>query len=72
MFYDNWNILMYKVIGTVIYTIIEYYICLDYLVFLQEKLSKHDNDLEMTKFNDFLGISCHVTNVITLQYPQLS
>ena len=33
---------MYRVIGTVIYTIIDNYICLDYMGMLQYKWSKHD------------------------------
>ena len=52
MFNDNKKILMYKVIGEGIYTIIDDYICLDYLGFIQEKASKHDNKFENTKFND--------------------
>ena len=44
---------MYKVIGEVIYTIIDYYICLDYMVFMKEKSPKHDNNFEKTNFNNF-------------------
>ena len=37
MFHDNRNTLMYKVIGTVMNTIIDIYICIDYPGLLQEK-----------------------------------
>ena len=37
MFYENSKIRMYKVIGAVIYTVINNYICLDYLGILQYK-----------------------------------
>ena len=70
VFYDINKILMYKVIGLVVYTIIDDYICLDYLGFLQERLSKHDNNFENTKFKNLYAlripkilmniISCHV------------
>ena len=43
MFYDNSKIIMYKVIGSVIYTIIDNYICIDYLGLFQYNLSKHGN-----------------------------
>ena len=55
MFYDNRELMMNIVIGAVIYTIIDDYICLDYLGLLQAKLSKHDNKFEDTKSNIFLG-----------------
>ena len=47
---------MYKVSGAVIYNIIYYYIFLDYLGLLQEKLSKHDNNFENNKFNNLSGL----------------
>ena len=34
MFYDNSKMIMYKLIAAVIFTIIDDYICLDYLGFL--------------------------------------
>ena len=46
---------MYKVIGAVIYTIIDEYICLDYMVLLQEKLSRHNDNPKKTKLNDLTG-----------------
>ena len=66
-FYGNRNILVYKVIGAVIYTIIDEYICLDYLDLLQEKLSKHDNNFKDTKFDYFtvLGIPDILINIIS-------
>ena len=51
-FYDKSKIVIYKVIGSVIYTIVDNCICLDCLDFFQEKLSKHDNIFENTKFKD--------------------
>ena len=36
IFYESRNTFMYKVIGAVIYTIITEYICLDFLVLIQE------------------------------------
>ena len=43
-------------IGAVIYTIIYNYIFLDYMGFIQENLSKHNNNFEDTKFKDFSGL----------------
>ena len=48
--------MMYKVIGAVIYTNIDGYICLDYMGLLQYKLSKHNNKFENTKFDDLSGL----------------
>ena len=56
MIYENRDTLMYKVIGSVIYTIIDEYICLDYLGLLQEKLSKHDDKSKNAKFNNLSGL----------------
>ena len=56
-FYENRNTLMYELIGELIYIIIDEYICLDYLDFIQENLSKHDNNIKNTKFNDFSGLA---------------
>ena len=70
MIYKNRNKLTCKVIGVVIYNIIDEYICLDYLGLLQEKLSKHDDKSKNAKFNNLSGLgipdilmnimSCHV------------
>ena len=56
MFYDNSKIMMYKLIGAVIYTIIDNYICFEYLGFLEDNLSKHDNKFENTKFKKKSGL----------------
>ena len=48
--------MIYKVIGAVIFIIIYYSICLDYMGFLQEILSKHDNNIENTRFKNFYGL----------------
>ena len=46
MFFDNREIMMYKVIGELIYTIIDNHVPLNYMGMLQYKLSKHDNQFE--------------------------
>ena len=46
---------MFRVIIDVINTSVDNYICLGYLVMIQDKLSKHDNKFEKTKFKYFLG-----------------
>ena len=58
---------MYKIIRAIIYTIIDEYICLDYLGLLQEKLSKHDKNFRKTKFNDLsqLGMPDILMNIIS-------
>ena len=56
MFGENMKIFMYKVIGAVIYIIIDDYICIDYLGLLQENVSKQNNKFENTKFNDWYGL----------------
>ena len=43
-------------IGGVIYTIINEYICLYAVSLLQEKLSKHDDNFKNTNFNNFSGL----------------
>ena len=55
MFNNNSNTFMYKVIGEAIYTIIDEYVCLDYMVLPQENWSKHDNTFKNTKFNELSG-----------------
>ena len=47
---------MYKVIEGVIYTIINEYICLDYLGLRQEMLSKHEDNFKNNKFNNLSGL----------------
>ena len=56
MFYESRNKLRYKVVGSVVYTIIDEYIYLDYLASIQDKLSKHDNNFKKTKFKSFSGL----------------
>ena len=70
MFYNNRNTLMYTLIGAVISTIIDEYICHDSMDLLQEKLSKHNYNFKKKNFNDLSGLglpeilmnimSCHV------------
>ena len=47
---------MFRVVGYVIYTIIDNLICIDYLCFLQDKLSKHKKPFCNTIFDDLSGI----------------
>ena len=48
---------MYRVIGTVIYTIIDNYICLDYISLLQyNNLTKNDIRCENTELNNLSGL----------------
>ena len=57
IFYENRNKFMYKLIGAVIYTIVDEYKFHDYLGLIQENLSKHDNKSKKTKFIDFILFS---------------
>ena len=67
MFYENMNVLMYNVIGAVIYNIIDEYIRLDYLSLLQDNLSKHNNDFKNTKLKNlsWLGIRDILINIMS-------
>ena len=56
VFHENRTILMYNVIGVVMYTIIDDYICLDYLDLLQEKLKNHGNNFEKTNSKNLYGL----------------
>ena len=56
IFYDNRGVIVYKVIGAVLYNIIDNYICIYFMGLLQDKMSKHNNRFEKTKFNDFYGL----------------
>ena len=47
---------MYKVIGAVLYTIIDDYIYFDYMGLIQNKLSKHGNKFENIKFKGLSGL----------------
>ena len=62
MIYKNRNKLTCKVIGVVIYNIIDEYICLDYLGLLQEKLSKHDDNSDERKISDLSGL--RITDIL--------
>ena len=48
--------MMYKVIGSVIYTIINNYICIGYMIMMQDNLSNHDNNFKNTKLNNVSGL----------------
>ena len=47
---------MFRVFGSAIYTILDSFISIDHLSLLKDKLSKHDNRYEKTKFNGFNGM----------------
>ena len=66
MFYHNRTTAVYKVIWSVIYSFIDDFMCLDYLVVLQNKLSAYNNRFEKAKFNDLygLGITEILMNII--------
>ena len=51
--------MMYKVIGDFIYTIIDDYICLEYIGLIEDKLFKHDMNCEKTEFKKFSGLGIH-------------
>ena len=55
MFYYNGTEVVYKVIGSVIYSYIDHFLCLEYLGILQQKLSAFDKKFE-NKFNYFSGL----------------
>ena len=59
--------MVYKVIGYVVFTAIDHLICFDSLGLLQDKLSKHDNKFEKTRFTNFsgLGIPDILMNIIS-------
>ena len=46
MLYDHRDTIMFRVLGYDIYTIINKFICIDFLCLIQYKLSKHDNFFE--------------------------
>ena len=46
IFYHNSNTVVYEVIGYIIYTSIDNFICLDFLGVLQQNVSSYDNHFE--------------------------
>ena len=75
MFYENRKILMYKVIGAVIYTIIDDYIFIDYLFFFNKVYRNMTINLKIPSSTICLGweylrfwwISCHVMDLLNIQ-----
>ena len=55
MFYEHRKTIMCIVIGDLIYTIIDNYICLDDMGLIQENLSKHGNNFEISSSMICLG-----------------
>ena len=55
MFYEHRAIIMLILLGSDIFTILDNFICLDYLFLVQDKLSKHDKNSEKV-FNDLSGM----------------
>ena len=45
-FYDHRDTIMFGLLGYVIYTTLDNFIVLDYLCFIQDKLSKHNKILK--------------------------
>ena len=56
MLYENIKITILKVLGSVVYCIIENYLCFGYLYLQQDKLSLSHRCFENTKFDDISGI----------------
>ena len=46
MFYNNRKEIMFRVLGSIVYTIIDNLICLYYVCLFQDKLSKHNRNFE--------------------------
>ena len=55
MFYNNIKTAVYKVIGSVIYSSIDNFICLDYLGIVHKHFSAYNNKFETTRSNDLYG-----------------
>ena len=80
IFYENRTKVMYKVIGSVIYTIIHECICLDYLGLFQKPFPNRTIFSKILSSTICLGweylrfwwISCHIMYLLNLQYQQLS
>ena len=55
MFYYNRTIVLYKLIGSIIYSFIDDFLCLDYLDTAQQNFSAYENMCELF-FNEFYGL----------------
>ena len=55
MFYYNRKIVLYKLIGYIIYSFIDNFLCLDYLDTAKQKFSAYENMCELF-FNEFYGL----------------
>ena len=55
MFYENVNIMIFKVLGSVVYCM-DNYLCADYLCLQKVKLYLANKGFKNTKFNDITGI----------------
>ena len=56
VYYKGRNTVVFKVLVPVIYTIPDKFVCLDYLGFHQDKLSKHEKYLATNYLVIFLGL----------------
>ena len=56
MLYEIINIMIFKVLGSVVYCIMDNYICVDYYFLQKFKLSLDHKGFEITAFNDISGI----------------
>ena len=78
MFCENSNTVVFRVLGSVVCTIIDSLICLGYLCLFQDKLPKHYSNFEnlMTclglRYLNFLWISCPVMDFQKFHYRHLS
>ena len=54
--YEHIDTIIFRVLVSYIYTIIDPFICIGYLCFLQDKLSKHDKSVGGEKFNYLYGV----------------
>ena len=55
MFYYNRTIVLYKLIGSIIYSFIDDFLCLDYLDTAQQKISAYGNMCDFV-FNELYGL----------------
>ena len=67
MFYEHRNLMLFKVLGSIIYYIIYKYICLDYLCVNQDKLSSNYKAFQNSAFGDIsdIGIPEVLMNIMS-------
>lgn len=67
MFYENRNIMFFKVLGSFIYSTINKYICLDCFCIQQDTLSSNDRSFHDTTFDNLsvIGIPWLLMNIMS-------